>query len=64
MHARFFPLPSEDDFMLRKLRLLEEFGVYNEQMLVRDFMYLSDAVVGIRAKKKKCIEEGSVYLGS
>lgn len=64
MHARFFPLNSEDEIMSRKMRLLEEFGYYNEQMLVKDFMYASDFVIGIRMKKKKCIEEGTVYLGS
>ena len=50
--------------MSRKMRLLEEFGYYNEQMLVKDFMYASDFVIGVRMKKKKCIEEGTVYLGS
>lgn len=64
MHTRFFPLNREADIYARKIRLLEEFGVYNEDMPVKEFMYFSDKVIGIREEKRKAIEAGKVYLGS
>jgi hypothetical protein len=48
----------------RKERIAQEFGFYvSDDMLLTDFMYLSDKVLDIWEKKRKCAEEGTIYIG-
>jgi len=63
MHTRFFPLSDKAEVIERKTKIMQEFGVYDETMLVQDFMYLSDKVSAIRETKKKCIENNQIYIG-
>lgn len=63
MRTLFFPLQSKEEVLNRKIRLAQEFHIYDEQMPVFDFMYMSDKVLDIWKSKKKALESGTVYIG-
>ena len=63
MHPHFFPLNSEAEIIEREFKLAQEFGIYDEDMLVNRFIYLSDKVTVVRRSKQECIENGTVYIG-
>jgi hypothetical protein len=63
MHPHFFPLNSEAEIVEREARLAQEFGIYDESMLVSRFIYLSDKVLAIWKVKQETIEKGATYIG-
>lgn len=58
-----FPIYSEKEFFDRKIILLKEFKVYaDDEMSIREFMYLSDAAIQSRKERLKAIEQGKMVL--
>lgn len=63
MHPHFFPLNSEAEIVEREFRLAQEFGIYDEDMLVSRFIYLSDKVVKVWKTKAESASKGEIYIG-
>lgn len=58
-----FPIYSEKEFFDRKIILLKEFKVYgDDDMNIREFMYLSDAAIQSRKERLKAIEQGKMVF--
>ncbi len=58
-----FPIYSEKEFYDRKVILLKEFKVYaDDDMTIREFMYLSDAAITSRKERLKAVEQGKILL--
>lgn len=62
IRSRFFHL-SSNELLKRQTQIAQEFGVYDENMLVSSLIYQSDKVRDIWKTKAKCIEENTVYIG-
>lgn len=62
MRIRFLYMSNEER-LARAGRIAQEFHLPTDSMLVSDLIYLSDKVSAIWAAKKKCIEDGIIYVG-
>ena len=63
MRPVFFPLSSEEEIVQRSFLLAQEFHIYDENMPVSRFIYLSDRVQSVWQHKAKATEKGEVYIG-
>ena len=63
MRTLFFPLNSEAEIVEREFRIAQEFGIYEEDMLVSRFMWLSDKVLAVRKAKVEAMQKGETYIG-
>jgi hypothetical protein len=63
MRQRFLPKISDADVAERLAHIAEEMKIYDEQMPVSRFLYLSDRVSSIWEAKASAVQENKVYIG-
>lgn len=63
MRRRFLPKISNADVAERLAHIAEEMKIYDEQMLVSRFIYLSDRVSAIWDAKSSAVQENKIYIG-